>query len=110
MYSHISIHIHITYICKWIDLYSCFQQVISREASLFDFRKGDIPPLLLILDRRDDPVTPLLNQVGFGFNSSFMFKYVKLRTFSLIHITYHMIQMQKRHQFLKITWQNIIIS
>lgn len=30
---------------------------------MFDFRRQDIPPLLLILDRRDDPVTPLLNQV-----------------------------------------------
>ncbi|KAI0237324.1 Vacuolar protein sorting-associated protein 45 [Lamellibrachia satsuma] len=38
------------------------RQVISREAALFDFRKTDVPPVLLILDRRDDPVTPLLNQ------------------------------------------------
>ncbi|KAI8480101.1 vacuolar protein sorting-associated protein 45 [Branchiostoma belcheri] len=38
------------------------RQVISKEAGLFDFRKPDVPPLLLILDRRDDPVTPLLNQ------------------------------------------------
>lgn len=38
---------------------------ISKESSLFDFRtqeSGAPPPLLLILDRRDDPVTPLLNQ------------------------------------------------
>lgn len=38
---------------------------ISKESSLFDFRtqeNGAPPPLLLILDRRDDPVTPLLNQ------------------------------------------------
>ena len=40
-----------------------FQQVIMREAALFDFRKTDVAPILLILDRRDDPVTPLLNQV-----------------------------------------------
>lgn len=40
-----------------------FQQVITREAALFDFRRTDVPPVLLILDRRDDPVTPLLNQV-----------------------------------------------
>ena len=39
------------------------QQVISREAALFDFRRTDSAPVLLILDRRDDPVTPLLNQV-----------------------------------------------
>ncbi|KAM7450804.1 vacuolar protein sorting-associated protein 45 [Porites harrisoni] len=35
---------------------------INDEAQLFDFRRTDVPPLLLILDRRDDPVTPLLNQ------------------------------------------------
>jgi len=35
---------------------------INEEADLFAFRKTDVPPLLLLLDRRDDPVTPLLNQ------------------------------------------------
>lgn len=38
---------------------------MSKEASLFEFRQqenGAPPPLLLILDRKDDPVTPLLNQ------------------------------------------------
>ncbi|RPA86129.1 Sec1-like protein [Ascobolus immersus RN42] len=35
---------------------------ISQEDQLFDFRKSDTPPLLLILDRRNDPVTPLLTQ------------------------------------------------
>ena len=35
---------------------------IDTEADLFAFRKPDVPPLLLLLDRRDDPVTPLLNQ------------------------------------------------
>lgn len=34
----------------------------SSEGSLFDFWKPAIPPLLLILDRREDPVTPLLTQ------------------------------------------------
>ncbi|XP_033124058.1 vacuolar protein sorting-associated protein 45-like [Anneissia japonica] len=38
------------------------RQVISKDAGLFDFRRTDVPPLLLIIDRRDDPVTPLLNQ------------------------------------------------
>ncbi|CAG5125539.1 unnamed protein product, partial [Candidula unifasciata] len=38
------------------------RQVISKEAALFEFRKTDVPPVLLILDRRDDAVTPLLNQ------------------------------------------------
>ena len=45
------------------DLLYSFQQVISRDAGLFDFRRTDVAPILLILDRRDDPVTPLLNQV-----------------------------------------------
>lgn len=41
---------------------------ITKESSLFSFRSrhqyesGTPPPLLLILDRRDDPVTPLLHQ------------------------------------------------
>lgn len=34
----------------------------EEESALFDFRRSEISPLLLILDRRDDPVTPLLNQ------------------------------------------------
>ena len=29
---------------------------------MFDFRKSDTPPILLVLDRRNDPVTPLLSQ------------------------------------------------
>jgi len=45
----------------------CLQQVITREAALFDFRKTDVAPLLLIVDRRSDPVTPLLNQVSTWF-------------------------------------------
>ncbi|KAE8745228.1 hypothetical protein FOCC_FOCC008019 [Frankliniella occidentalis] len=38
------------------------RQVLSKESELFEFRQIGPPPLLLILDRRDDPVTPLLNQ------------------------------------------------
>lgn len=34
----------------------------NKDAALFDFRRSEIPPLLLIVDRRRDPVTPLLNQ------------------------------------------------
>ena len=34
-----------------------------QESGLFEFRQTDISPLLLLLDRTDDPVTPLLNQV-----------------------------------------------
>ena len=35
---------------------------MTQEEQLFDFRKMDTPPILLILDRRDDPITPLLTQ------------------------------------------------
>ena len=38
------------------------QYQIQQEGQLFDFRKTDTPPVLLILDRRNDPVTPLLSQ------------------------------------------------
>lgn len=34
----------------------------EEESGLFDFRRSEIAPLLLVIDRRDDPVTPLLNQ------------------------------------------------
>ena len=35
---------------------------MTQEEHLFDFRKIDTPPILLLLDRRDDPITPLLTQ------------------------------------------------
>jgi hypothetical protein len=35
---------------------------IQNEGPLYDFRRTDTPPILMILDRRNDPVTPLLNQ------------------------------------------------
>lgn len=35
---------------------------MTQEDQLFEFRKADTPPILLIIDRRDDPVTPLLTQ------------------------------------------------
>ena len=35
---------------------------VTHEDQLFDFRTVDTPPILLILDRRDDPITPLLTQ------------------------------------------------
>lgn len=38
------------------------QHTIAAEGQLFDFRRTDTPPILLILDRRNDPVTPLLTQ------------------------------------------------
>ncbi|RVW32569.1 Vacuolar protein sorting-associated protein 45-like [Vitis vinifera] len=34
----------------------------QQESGLFDFRRTEVSPLLLVVDRRDDPVTPLLNQ------------------------------------------------
>lgn len=37
-------------------------QTTQGQPGLFDFRRTDVPPLLLILDRRNDPVTPLLTQ------------------------------------------------
>ena len=49
--------------CLKFLLFSSFQQTINKDAGLFEFRKTDVPPVLLILDRRDDAVTPLLNQV-----------------------------------------------
>ncbi|TNM92675.1 hypothetical protein fugu_018077 [Takifugu bimaculatus] len=38
------------------------KQIITKEYELFDFRKTEVPPVLLILDRSDDAITPLLNQ------------------------------------------------
>lgn len=38
------------------------QHRIQAESTLFDFRLTQVAPLLLILDRRNDPVTPLLSQ------------------------------------------------
>ena len=35
---------------------------LTQEEALFDFRKTDTSPILLIVDRRDDPITPLLTQ------------------------------------------------
>lgn len=35
---------------------------ITQEEQLFEFRKPDTPPILLLVDRREDPVTPLLTQ------------------------------------------------
>lgn len=36
--------------------------MMTQEEQLFDMRKTDTSPILLILDRRDDPITPLLSQ------------------------------------------------
>ncbi|XP_066600594.1 vacuolar protein sorting-associated protein 45-like [Prorops nasuta] len=37
------------------------REVLSKESSSFEFR-NETNPILLIVDRREDPVTPLLNQ------------------------------------------------
>ena len=41
------------------------RNIIARDTNLFDFRQNDIAPVLLIIDRREDSITPLLNQVSF---------------------------------------------
>nr|CAG4650853.1 EOG090X03QA [Simocephalus serrulatus]SVE94149.1 EOG090X03QA [Simocephalus serrulatus] len=38
------------------------RDTVLKESSLFHFQRGESTPLLLILDRRFDPITPLLNQ------------------------------------------------
>lgn len=40
----------------------------EQESGLFDFRRTEFSPLLLVIDRRDDPVTPLLNQWTYQVN------------------------------------------
>jgi len=35
---------------------------MDDQGELFSFRRPEVPPLLLLLDRHDDPVTPLLNK------------------------------------------------
>lgn len=42
----------------------CIRQKLmyQQESGLFDFRRSEVSPLLLVVDRRDDPVSPLLNQ------------------------------------------------
>ncbi|KAH9080598.1 Sec1 family-domain-containing protein [Lactarius deliciosus] len=39
-----------------------FHSRVQAESQLFDFRSTQVPPLLLILDRRNDPITPMLSQ------------------------------------------------
>ncbi|KAG8944244.1 vacuolar protein sorting-associated protein 45 [Tulasnella sp. 424] len=38
------------------------QHLMKANEALFDFRPTQVPPLLLIIDRLNDPVTPLLSQ------------------------------------------------
>jgi Proteins involved in synaptic transmission and general secretion, Sec1 family len=41
------------------------KETIIKEEKLFDMRQGDAVPVLLIIDRTCDPITPLLSQVRF---------------------------------------------
>jgi vacuolar protein sorting-associated protein 45 len=49
-------------ICKIIAEEITQRIEVEGESGLFDFKKDTSQPLLLLLDRRDDPVTPLLTQ------------------------------------------------
>lgn len=52
----------VTFVLRLIVQCGFGQARIQMESTLFDFRLTQVPPLLLILDRRNDPVTPLLSQ------------------------------------------------
>ena len=43
-------------------LSNSIQSIIDNESNLYDFRPTNPSPVLLICDRRNDPVTPLLSQ------------------------------------------------
>lgn len=43
-------------------LYCLQKRMYEQESGLFDFRRTETSSLLLVIDRREDPVTPLLNQ------------------------------------------------
>ncbi|KAL0016257.1 hypothetical protein SO802_003326 [Lithocarpus litseifolius] len=49
-------------IAKRIAQETAVKAVYQQESGLFDFRRMEVSPLLLVIDRRDDPVAPLLNQ------------------------------------------------
>lgn len=43
-------------------LAECLKQTVDRDSPLFEFRRSDVTPILLILDRKADAATPMLNQ------------------------------------------------
>lgn len=43
-------------------LHDRFAGLHAQEAAVFDFGARSPAPVVLLLDRRDDPVTPLLTQ------------------------------------------------
>lgn len=49
-----------SYLCK--EMAFKVTRLINKESDLFSFRQTGVDPVLLILDRKDDPVTPLLSQ------------------------------------------------
>ena len=54
----------------------------QQESGLFDFRRMEVSPLLLVIDRRDDPLTPLLNQWTYqvlGSQKNYLFASLFLR-------------------------------
>lgn len=52
------------------------RDVLTRESSLCNVSHNDNYPVLLILDRRADPVTPLLNQVHFTSILYYLYQYI----------------------------------
>lgn len=53
----------------------CLKEIFSKEENLFNLKQGDIQPLLLILDRKEDPVTPLLMPVNLVYFINTLIKY-----------------------------------
>ena len=50
------------------------RQIMAKESSLFDTGVSDSSPVLLLLDRREDPVTPLLTQWTYQVHVQKLFK------------------------------------
>ena len=53
----------------------------EQECGLFDFRRTENSSLLLVIDRRDDPVTPLLNQWTYQVSQKKNYFILFIRTF-----------------------------
>lgn len=58
------------------------KETMIKEDKLFDMRQGDAVPVLLIIDRTCDPITPLLTQVTIYFSSNLseLLKQIKIVT------------------------------
>ena len=68
-------------------LVNCTHDILKENGHLFEFRRSD-SPLLLVLDRRDDPVTPLLNQVQLVHLTQFICCFVESGTVSTSYTIY----------------------